>query len=195
MGSFTRLAPTMWKASCDHTLPSLVPFHSLQVLLLLATQWPIRAPVKLLGGALWRPCNVTPIHSLTGPVGHLFTSRLGGQQFARHRDAPTLSMEPGSPVAMSRYIYAASSHLSSARMMAPTLSCAADPASSPFESGRGTRSSPSSAWRLTPVLRSQTYFFWLQLWLRLSKSFHSGSSAGSDLSFVVTRFHSFQMKK
>ncbi len=35
----------MWKVSCDHTLPSPVPFHSLQVLLL-ATQWPVRAPLS-----------------------------------------------------------------------------------------------------------------------------------------------------
>jgi hypothetical protein len=34
------------------------------------------------GGALWRPCNFTPIHSLIGLVGQLFASRLGDQQFA-----------------------------------------------------------------------------------------------------------------
>ncbi len=50
---------TLYSASCRRcekpaviTLPSPVPFHSLQVLLLLATQWPVRAPVKLLGGAI-----------------------------------------------------------------------------------------------------------------------------------------------
>jgi hypothetical protein len=31
---------------------------------------------------LWRPYNITPLHSLTGPVGQPFASRLGGQQFA-----------------------------------------------------------------------------------------------------------------
>jgi hypothetical protein len=30
---------------------------------------------------LWRPCNFTPTHSLTGPMGQPFASRLGGQQF------------------------------------------------------------------------------------------------------------------
>ncbi len=56
-----------------------VSFHSLQFLLLLATQWPVRALVKLLRGS--RPSNFTPIHSLPGPVGQVFASRLGGQQF------------------------------------------------------------------------------------------------------------------
>jgi hypothetical protein len=31
---------------------------------------------------LWRSCNFTPIHSLTGPVGQPYASRLGGQRFA-----------------------------------------------------------------------------------------------------------------
>ncbi len=31
---------------------------------------------------MWRPCNFTPIHSLTGPVGQPFASCLGGQRFA-----------------------------------------------------------------------------------------------------------------
>ncbi len=31
---------------------------------------------------LWRPCNFTPTHSLTGPVSQPFASRLGGQRFA-----------------------------------------------------------------------------------------------------------------
>ncbi len=51
----------MWKASCDHTLASLVPFHSLLVLLLLlATQWLIRAPIKLLVGS---PVEALQFHS------------------------------------------------------------------------------------------------------------------------------------
>jgi hypothetical protein len=75
----------MCKVSCDHACLPPVPFRSLQVLLLLATQWPVRAPVKLLGrggGALWRPCNFTPIHSLTGLVGQPFASCLGDQRFS-----------------------------------------------------------------------------------------------------------------
>ncbi len=68
-------------AVITHAFPQ-VPFHSLQVLLLLATQWPVRAPVKLLGGVLWSPCNLTPIHSLTGPLGQPFASHLGGLQLA-----------------------------------------------------------------------------------------------------------------
>jgi hypothetical protein len=55
-------APTMRKASCDHTLPSPVPFYSLQVLLLLATQWPVRGKVKLLGGS---PVEALQFHSNT----------------------------------------------------------------------------------------------------------------------------------
>jgi hypothetical protein len=38
MGSFTRLRADDVKSKLDHILPSLVPFNSLQVLLLLATQ-------------------------------------------------------------------------------------------------------------------------------------------------------------
>ncbi len=85
----------MWKASCDRTLPSPVPFHSLQILLLLAAHCPVKAPVKLLGGggALWMPCHFTlqVLHSLTGPVGQLFVSRLGGRVLGMHK----LIMEPG----------------------------------------------------------------------------------------------------
>ncbi len=33
------------------------------------------------GGDLWRPCNFSPPHSLTGPVGQPFASHLGGQRF------------------------------------------------------------------------------------------------------------------
>jgi hypothetical protein len=73
--------PTMWKASCDDTMPSPVPLHSLELLLFLGIQWLVRAPVKLLGGAMWRPCNITQIHCLNGPVGQPFAFRLGGQQF------------------------------------------------------------------------------------------------------------------
>jgi hypothetical protein len=52
---------------------------------------------------MWRPCSFTPIYSLTGPVGQLFASRLGGQR-PRIGDAPTLTMELGSLLAMTRYI-------------------------------------------------------------------------------------------
>jgi hypothetical protein len=49
-------------------MPSPVPFCCLQVLLLLATQWPGKSPGQVAGGeALLRPCSFTPIHSLTGP--------------------------------------------------------------------------------------------------------------------------------
>jgi hypothetical protein len=33
-------------------------------------------------GGVWRPYKFTPTHSLTGPVGQLLASRLGGQRFA-----------------------------------------------------------------------------------------------------------------
>jgi hypothetical protein len=46
---------------------------------------------------LWRTCSFTPIHSLTGPVGQPFASCLGGSS-SGPGDAPTLTMEPGSPV-------------------------------------------------------------------------------------------------
>jgi hypothetical protein len=59
-------APTMWKADViTHHLPFPVPFHSLQVLLLLATHWQVRATSQVAGGGgggLWRPYNFTPIH-------------------------------------------------------------------------------------------------------------------------------------
>jgi hypothetical protein len=84
----------MWKADLiTHHMPSKVPFRSLQVLLF-AIQWQVRAPVKLLEEALSRPCNFTPLHSLTGPVGQLFASRLG----LHPGEAPTLPMKLGSPV-------------------------------------------------------------------------------------------------
>jgi hypothetical protein len=38
--------------------------------------------VQKLKNILWRPYNFTPTHSLTGPVGQLFASCLGGQRFA-----------------------------------------------------------------------------------------------------------------
>jgi hypothetical protein len=31
---------------------------------------------------MWQPCNVTPIHSLTGPIGQSFAPHLGSQQFS-----------------------------------------------------------------------------------------------------------------
>ncbi len=62
MGSFTRLCVDNVKASCDHTLPSPVQFHSLQVILLIATQWPVRAPFKLLRGS---PIEAPQFHSNT----------------------------------------------------------------------------------------------------------------------------------
>ncbi len=72
----------MWKASCDYTCLPPVPFYSLQVLLLFATQCQLEPRSSCWGGALWRPCTFTPIHSLTGPMGQPFASRLGGQWFA-----------------------------------------------------------------------------------------------------------------
>jgi hypothetical protein len=82
-------------------MPSPVPFRSLQVLFLLATQWPVKSPSQVAGGspveALQLHSNFIPMHSLTGPVGQPFASRLGGQQFVSC-DAPTPTTEPGSPV-------------------------------------------------------------------------------------------------
>ncbi len=54
-------APTMWRADLiAHHMPSPVPFHSLQALFLLATQWLVRALVKLLGGS---PVGALQFHS------------------------------------------------------------------------------------------------------------------------------------
>ncbi len=82
LGASQGFTPSMRGANLiAHHVPSLVPFHSLQVLIL-ATQWPVRALVNLLGGALWKLYNFTPIHSPTGPVSQLFASHQGGQRFA-----------------------------------------------------------------------------------------------------------------
>ncbi len=40
------------------------------------------SPPKKKNCSMWRPCNFTPLHSLTGPVGQPFASRLGSQCFA-----------------------------------------------------------------------------------------------------------------
>jgi hypothetical protein len=47
---------------------------------------------KVCGGA----CRFTPIHSLTGPESQPFASHLGDRGL-HPRDAPKLTMEPGSP--------------------------------------------------------------------------------------------------
>jgi hypothetical protein len=82
MGSFTMLRADNVKkpAVITHCLPQFhsTPCRSSSVL---SAQWPVRAPVKLLGGALWRPCNFTLTHSVTGLVGEPFSSCLGGQRF------------------------------------------------------------------------------------------------------------------
>jgi hypothetical protein len=48
----------------------------------LLMQWSDKlTPPAQLKSILWRPCNFTPTHSLTGPMGKPFASHLGGQQF------------------------------------------------------------------------------------------------------------------
>jgi hypothetical protein len=79
LGASVGLAPPMWKDDViTHHLPSPVPFLSLQVLLLLATHWPVRAPGQVAGGG-GEPCGgpTTSLQStsLTGPVGQPFASR------------------------------------------------------------------------------------------------------------------------
>ncbi len=81
-GCFARLSANNVKSQLDRT--SQTNPGSIPLPLLLTTQCPVKAPVKMLGGALWRPCNFTPIHSLTGPVGQPFASCLGGQRFLSH---------------------------------------------------------------------------------------------------------------
>jgi hypothetical protein len=55
------------------------------------------------GGALWRPCNFTPIHSLTGPVGQPFAPCLGVSG-PRPGDAQTHNGTGFLLLALSRYI-------------------------------------------------------------------------------------------
>jgi hypothetical protein len=52
---------------------------------------------------LWRSCNFTPIHSLTGPVGQPYASRLGGQRLAS-REAQTHIGTKFLLLSLSRYI-------------------------------------------------------------------------------------------
>ncbi len=56
------LMPSVRKATYDHTLTSPVPFYSLQVFVLLATQWPVRASVKFQWGS---PVEPLQYHSHT----------------------------------------------------------------------------------------------------------------------------------
>ncbi len=41
-----------------------------------------RAGKRLTKWMVCRPCNFNPIHSLTGKLGQVFASRLGGKRFA-----------------------------------------------------------------------------------------------------------------
>ncbi len=85
-----------WHDHTSHALPGSI--------LLLAGPPPPRnivtgqSPGQLAGGGgIWRPWSFTTIHNLTGPVGQPFASCPGGSS-SRPRDAPTLTMELGSPV-------------------------------------------------------------------------------------------------
>jgi hypothetical protein len=62
----------MWKAGCDHTLPSPVPFHGPPPTRNTVTSW---SPSQVARG---EPCGGPPMHSLTGPLGQPFASCLGG---------------------------------------------------------------------------------------------------------------------
>jgi hypothetical protein len=52
----------------------------------------------------WRPCNFTPTHSLTGPVGQPFASRHGGHQCASQGCTQTHNGNGFLLLAMARYI-------------------------------------------------------------------------------------------
>ncbi len=97
--------PTMWKSSCDQTLPSLVPFHSLQVLLLLTTQWPIKALVKLLGRS---PVEALQFHTTSQShwsSGSIVCFLFRGVSALHPGAAQTHNWTAWvSPVSMSRYI-------------------------------------------------------------------------------------------
>jgi hypothetical protein len=82
MGSFTRLHARQCEkpAVITHCLPQ---FHSTPCRSSSSSQHSDRLePLSSCWeGALWRPCNFIPLYSLTGSVGQLFASHLGGQQF------------------------------------------------------------------------------------------------------------------
>ncbi len=65
--------------------------------------WFIYLSVAHVWSKMWRPCNFTPPHTLTGPVGQPFASCLGGQWFAS-RDAQTHNGTWVFLLALSRYI-------------------------------------------------------------------------------------------
>ncbi len=71
----------MWKAAViTHCLPR---FHSTPCRSSSSSQHSDQLePWSCCWGALWRPSNFTPTHSLTGPLGQPFASCLGGQWFA-----------------------------------------------------------------------------------------------------------------
>ncbi len=60
--------------------------------------------LKHISVILWRPCNFTPIHSLTGPVDQPFASCLGDQQFASRRCTHSHNGTGFLLLALSRYI-------------------------------------------------------------------------------------------
>jgi hypothetical protein len=77
MGASLDFAVTMWKASSDHTY--LLRFHSTPCRSSSSSSQHsdrLEPWSSCWGGALWRPCTFTPIHSLTGPVGQPFASLL-----------------------------------------------------------------------------------------------------------------------
>jgi hypothetical protein len=66
----------------------------------------LNPPVNLLGGgggALWRPCSFTPIHSLTGPMGQLFAPHQGGAAVRIPGTHPHLQWNRGLLLVMSCY--------------------------------------------------------------------------------------------
>jgi hypothetical protein len=83
VGNSRGFTPTMWKAAViSHHMSSPVPFCSLQILLLLATQWPVRALVKLLNGS---PVEALQLNSNTQSHGFSRSTvcfPLRGQRFA-----------------------------------------------------------------------------------------------------------------
>jgi hypothetical protein len=85
----------------SHAFHSSIPLLAGPPPRITVTSW---SPGQVAGGALWRPCFFTPIHSLTGPVGQPLTSRLGGQWFASRICTFTSTSETGSLLlAMSHY--------------------------------------------------------------------------------------------
>ncbi len=89
----------VFTASCIHNRP---PLQYVSIFHVLLYWYPLVA--SYFYKVVWRPCNFTPIHGLTRPVGQLFATRLGGQQFMSRGCTHSHNGTGFLLLAMSRYI-------------------------------------------------------------------------------------------